>query len=165
MQSLRGGPGTVFAIAGSAVMISAILTLAETTVGLYRGQCDPPSACLFLPYFAITGPEVVAISVLAGLPLLTVVARSLFMRVAGVGGAIGAVVLAWASIFVWGARFTYGGQLIFLNGDGAQPFLLVWLLGLLMAGAAITIVGCSGRPRSQKFGGHRSAPGRPLIGN
>ena len=142
------------ALIGSGTMWAAIAVLALTTIGLYRAPCGGQDACLLVPYSVYSATEVAAMLVLASLPLLLVVDSRPASRAIGIIGASGAVLLAWSSIFLWGARFTYGDRLVFLNGDGDTPFLMIWLLGTLMAGAGIAIFACLRRssdfPRAAK---------------
>jgi hypothetical protein len=123
-------------------MMATTVALYVTTIGLERTPCDPGLACGLLSYSVFTGPEVAAMLFLAALPLLLTVSSRLAFRAAGVLGAIGVQFLAWISVFDWGARFTYGGQLVFLNGDAETPFLVLWLLGAMAVGAAIAVFGC-----------------------
>jgi hypothetical protein len=138
------------AMIGTATMVAATAALALTTLGYYRGPCYSGSACGVIPYSVFTAPEVLAMFALSTLPLLVALDSRPASRVLGVIGASGVVVLGWTSVFFWGARFTYGNQLVFLNGDADTPFLVIWLLGTLIAGAAIAVFGCLRRLRASR---------------
>jgi hypothetical protein len=135
---------------GCATMAVVTAALSLTTIGFYRGPCYPGTACGFIPYSVFTASEVLAMFALSALPLLVAVDSRPASRALGILGSSGVVVIGWASIFWWGARFTYGDQLIFVNADADTPGLFVWLLGALMAGAAIAIFGCLRRFRDSR---------------
>jgi hypothetical protein len=138
------------ALIGSGIMAVVTAALTVTTIGFIRGPCYPGTACGFIPYSVFTAPEALAMFALSALPLLVAVDSRPASRALGILGSSGVVVIGWASVFAWGARFTYGNQLVFVNADADTPSLVIWLLGTLIVGAAIAIFGCLRRFRTSR---------------
>jgi hypothetical protein len=148
------------ALIGSATMWIGIAALALTTIGFYRAACAGQATCSLTPYSVYSGPEVAAMVALAALPLLVALDSRTEARALGILGSLGAVILAWASIFLWGARFTYGDGLEFLNADVNTPSLVIWLLGVMMAGAGLAIFACLRRSTASP-GARKAVQGQP----
>jgi hypothetical protein len=140
-------------LSGYGLTLVGLLGLFLTTFSSYVDSGCGPTPCVVSDNALFSGGDVVALLVLASLPLLAVFDFRWDRRLLGVIGIVGAVILVWAVAF--GLGVSHPSNLSSPVVWYARPALdFLAFAGLLMVGALVIGLGLRGTPRS------RSAPAR-----